>query len=621
MKRKKNWKALLRYHFDQLMSRATAAMLLLLFGTTGIIVFLFAPLAKWSGGGSLKTQAWEILMHMIDGGTITNDDTANQSYLFVMLLVSFAGLLVVSMLVGIISAGVERLFASMRKGTSTVMEEGHIIILGFTDSIYTLITSLVQNQTKSAFCIVVADQMGREKMEENVRVHVKDFKDTRMVYRSGPLSEEYMFDRLSVETARSILVNRENDGETIRIILALTAYLKEHELLYADIHITAIIRERRYVEAARLAGEGRAEIVFEEEALSLILAHTCGQNGVSDVIREMIDYAGNELYIEPVRGISGKTFREALSLFENHVVFGIHTENGSILNPPMDTVLQEGNALVLLKSDQKKAVPDGSPHFEEEWIAKHSRETKLENRDLLIIGWSKKIPFILEEYDHYVPMDTFVQVVSDKEKPSDFPPSQILCIRTEYETVEEMSMDALAPYVDGSISNVLLVTEDGLDAKNADTKLLLLLISLQEFSRRMGKHFCIISELQISSDQKLAALAGADDFVVDPEISILLAAQISSDRRLAAVFRNILDYSGSELYIKPVNNYVVTGKEVDFYTVTESAARKHEVAVGYKRMNQKTKKFEIITNPPKSQKLIFSEHDALILLAEDWFTF
>lgn len=67
--------------------------------------------------------------------------------------------------------------------------------------------------------------------------------------------------------------------------------------------------------------------------------------------------------------------------------------------------------------------------------------------------------------------------------------------------------------------------------------------------------------------------------------------------------------------MKPVSNYVKTGERVDFYTVTESAARKGEIAVGYKKILDG--QFSIVTNPLKTDEVIFNEEDNLIVIAED----
>ena len=86
-------------------------------------------------------------------------------------------------------------------------------------------------------------------------------------------------------------------------------------------------------------------------------------------------------------------------------------------------------------------------------------------------------------------------------------------------------------------------------------------------------------------NRELAHVARADDFVVSDKLLSLLMAQISENKELAAVFQDLFDPEGSELYFKPISDYVELGKAVNFYTVLESARQRGEVAIGYRLHN------------------------------------
>ena len=91
--------------------------------------------------------------------------------------------------------------------------------------------------------------------------------------------------------------------------------------------------------------------------------------------------------------------------------------------------------------------------------------------------------------------------------------------------------------------------------------------------------------------------------------------QIAENRELTALFEDILDEDGSELYMKPMENYVQLNVPVDFYTITESASRQSHIAVGYKKIIDG--EMLIVTNPSKKEKMTFVEGDLLIVIAED----
>ena len=64
-----------------------------------------------------------------------------------------------------------------------------------------------------------------------------------------------------------------------------------------------------------------------------------------------------------------------------------------------------------------------------------------------------------------------------------------------------------------------------------------------------------------------------DDFIVSEHLVSLMMSQLSENADLFAVFTDLFDPEGSEIYLKPVGDYVVTGEPVNFYTVLEAARR------------------------------------------------
>jgi len=112
----------------------------------------------------------------------------------------------------------------------------------------------------------------------------------------------------------------------------------------------------------------------------------------------------------------------------------------------------------------------------------------------------------------------------------------------------------------------------------------------------------------------------ADDFIVSDRLISLILAQISENRERAAVFQDLFDPMGSELYFKPVKEYVRLGQPLNFYTVVEAARRRGEVAIGYRRhaeVYDPGKAYGVHTNPAKSQPVVFSAEDRIIVLAEE----
>jgi ion channel POLLUX/CASTOR len=100
----------------------------------------------------------------------------------------------------------------------------------------------------------------------------------------------------------------------------------------------------------------------------------------------------------------------------------------------------------------------------------------------------------------------------------------------------------------------------------------------------------------------------------------LMMSQLSENADLYAVIADIFDPEGSEIYIKPVSEYVEVGKPVNFYTVTEAARHKNQTAIGYrlvKEAEDARKAYGIHANPKKSEMITFAIEDKVIVLSEN----
>lgn len=159
-----------------------------------------------------------------------------------------------------------------------------------------------------------------------------------------------------------------------------------------------------------------------------------------------------------------------------------------------------------------------------------------------------------------------------------------------------------------------------MDAQTSDSRSLVTLLHLRNIAGMDETPFSIVSEMQDQRNRKLAAITRIDDFIVSDHFISLITAQLSENPELKTVFDELFDSDGDEIYLKPVSNYIETGKPVNFHTLLEAAGRKKELAIGYRIVKEATmpeKTFGVYLNPYKSKERIFDKDDILIVLAKD----
>ena len=616
-------KGKLKYRFDNLMSKGTGALI----GSLALVTLLMITIVSFvvwvtgSGDGTgFLTLFWMGVLRSLDPGTMGGD---TGSFLFVgaMFVITLGGIFIFSILVGLLTTGISSKLESLQKGHSAVVESNHTVILGWSSQIFTILSELVEaNSNHKNACIVILSPVDKVEMDEEIRNRIPNTKTTRIVTRNGSPIDLNDLALLSLHTARSIIINESNDANVIKTLLAVINSPTERTEPY---NIVAVLREPKNVAVAKIAARGQAEIILEDAIISRIIAQTCRQSGLSAVYTELLDFDGDEVYLSAFPELTGKTYGEILSLFETSSVIGLKTNDGVRLNPPMETVMRDGDAVIAVTADDDTLVLSGSPAADQRLIAnKPSSPQKAER--ILILGWNENALRIIEELDHYVADGSAIVVTSDCEqaklelKQAKRTLEHVAVTLVEENITERTTLDALMqedyPHI------ILLSDRYEEDVQKADANTLITLLHLRNIAEQTGKQFSIVSEMLDIRNRRLAEVAKVNDFIVSDTIISLLIAQVSENNLLNAVFEDIFDADGSELYIKPIEQYVALQQPVNFYTVVESARRKGETAFGYKiALEAKDNRpgGGVHINPKKSALVQYAEGDCVIVAAED----
>lgn len=612
--KKRTLRERISYWFDCMMSKGPIAMSILLFAITAATVGVIGIVAYFvSDDGGVLYQIWNSLMYTLDAGNLAGVPTDNILYLILMSLATLCGLFLTSILIGIIATGVEGKLSDLRKGTSVVQEDNHTTIIGFDNNVYSLLRELIEaNSNKKNACIVILGEQPKEEMEDAISSHIPDTGTTRIICRSGNLHEAYALERCSVETCRSVIINVHDDAETVKILLALSAYLKGKELTYPELRFIASLQDAQYVEAANIAGEGRAEIIFAKDAIARIISNTCRQHGLSQVLTELFNFSGNEMYFESIPALEGKTFKEAALSFSNAIVSGLYSNGQVRLNPPMDTVIGKEDQMVLLELDDGAYKLHEVKTVDEAKICSGESISAQASDHLIVLGSNNKLPIILAEYDKYVKPGTHVVIVDDDLDKDKLGAYENLDVKI---CTKPITRDLLCEFLDESANNILLLNDDSQEPEASDSQTLLRLILLRDIADKTDRQFAITTEMRSVDNQRLASQARVDDFVIGSNFASLLMAQISENPKMSPLITELLDESGSELYMKPAAQYVNIGEPVDSYTLTESAARKGEVYVGYRHIGKT--KTNVVVNPNKDDLITFGERDQIVVISEN----
>ncbi|MFO0692595.1 MAG: NAD-binding protein [Polyangiales bacterium] len=627
--RRPSFKERARYAFDNTMAKGTPALIAWLAVATVamlvvyvLVLFLVGANDEAVEGGSPVKLFWFGLMRAMDAGAVGGDQ-GSWPFLLTGLAVSVGGIFLVSALIGVLNSGLEARLDELRKGRSTVIEDQHTLVLGWSASIFTILDELVlANENKKRACIVILADRDKVEMEDAIRERMSDTKTTRIVCRSGPPSDSASLDMVNVQGTKSILVlspeQDDADVEVIKTILAITNGPSRRQSPY---HIVAELQSPRNVGVAKMVGKDEVEVILAGELISRITVQTCRQSGLSVVHTELLDFGGDEIYFADALKLVGRTFGDVLSAYDTSSVIGLVDKDGVHVLPSMDRILEPEDRLIAISRDDDTIVLSSEkPVVDPSAIVEKEREPARPERTL-ILGWNWRAPWVIEGLDAYVAQGSFVQVVAEGDRTDECAPfreklrNQTLEVR-EGDTTDRDLLESLDV---ASFDHIILLCSDELEAQRADARVLVTLLHLREMGERLDRDFAIVSEMRDVRNRELAEVTQADDFIVSDKLVSLMMCQVSENKQLHAVLADLFDPDGAEIYLKPALDYVRPGVPVTFHTVVESAKRRGEIAIGYRlaaHEKDASKAYGVAVNPDKRGTVTFGPADKVVVVAE-----
>ncbi|MGW1838507.1 CASTOR/POLLUX-related putative ion channel [Streptomyces sp. NPDC002067] len=615
----------LRYWFDGTMDRGTPALIgwlglasVLLIALVTALVVTFTDEDTEKNGGWLGV-VWMSVLRTLDPGTM-GGDTGGPVFLGLMLIVTIGGIFIVSALIGVLTTGLEARIEELRRGRSRLVERGHTVVLGWSEQVFTVLAELVEaNQSERRSCVVILADRDKVTMEEEIRRRIPDTGRTRVICRSGSPLQRPDLELVSLDAAKSVMVlppvGDDSDTEVIKVLLLLNSRTWQG----TRPNIVAAVQSSPNLAAARLAA-GESTLVIDADDIAVrLIVQSHRQSGLSTVFNELLSFVGNEIYPYPAGPLAGSTYGETLNGFELGVPVGLRRENGEVqVNPPMDAVVSaKDEILVLAEDDLLIRRAQQRPDVVETAMTAGSGGEPAPDHTL-VIGWNSRAAKIISLLDRLVEPGSLVDVAAPRE-PAALPREGLENLATGFRRCEPTHRPSLEALGLDRYRHIIVLTDDDIGSDRADDRTLVTLLHLRDIATRTGTPYSIVTEMHSDANREIAQVTKADDFIVSTKIISLLLTQLVEDRHLYAVFTDLFDPEGSEIYLKPAGGYLLPDTPATFATVIEAARRRGETAIGYRRASESDTPpgYGVVLNPPKTAPLSLRADDAVVVLAEN----
>ncbi len=616
----------LRYQVDRFLSWSPFARFFGLFVLSFLLVLVNAALVRQAWPQSAEEPfdfgdaLWWATGRVADAGTMGDDQ--GTLVRAIALFTTLCGVGVIALLIGLVSSTIGDKLDDLRKGRSPVIDEGHTLILGFSEKVFTILRELIEaNANQARASVVILSATPKEEVENAVRERFSSLGTTRVVVRDGSISSVHDLKKVGAARARSIIVLSEDQPGTsddisadLNVIKALLALRRVPGALVKNHAVVELVDEKRRPVLEKL-GAGGVEVVAMGDTLSRMMVQTARQNGLAAVYRHLLTYEGSELYFRAFPELAGTTFGEVQWKMKDAVVCGVRTGARCILNPPDSLVLGEEDELLVISEDDDTFSLTASHAPEVSGNFKGATPMARAPERLLICGQSPRLGSMLTEFDNYVlpGSEAWLMPGAGDEFLGALDSLKFKNLKLKFVPGDPTSPEALKAVVSPDFAVAMVVANSDAGAEEADARTVITVLLLRDSFRALGeKKPRIISEILDPRTKDLLETDYGADFVVSAEMTSMLLTQVSERRELNAVFADLFDSDGNEIYLKRAACFAVPGHTTPWLAVQKVARQRQEVAIGYLKLGQAP-----VINPPQSDALVLAEEDRIIVIAED----
>jgi hypothetical protein len=601
-----SWKERFSYWFDNRIARGSLGLIRFLIVVSIVLAVVIAGLIILFGFHEDEPGAvfWDSIATLLNAWMPYSGD-GSPGYIILMAVCAIAGVLFTSVLIGIITSAIEEKIIEMKRGNSQVLESGHTVILGFYPGEYTLLRQLVLAAAGKDACVVVADELEREEMEQNIEENVECPKNFRIVCRSVDITDPSALERCALTSCKTVIVHPTDDTRTIKTLLAVSALKRNSP--ETDFRILALLSGSEFNFPAALAEQYRITALREHDTLAKMIAHSCTQLGLSETFRELFNFDGSEWYVLPLPAAAGLSFGELAVRLDGAVPVGLYGPEGMRLNPPADALIRPEDQLLIFSEDRDSIRLSDKPVEAAHAAAAAAEEAEA---SALILGYNASMPIIVRELPENVRRVLLAGKrggEEDRAMLAEVAARRGLTVEySDAELTEEGALEALAK----DAEHVVILNDHEKEEEEADMEVIYLLLNLRDIRTRLGARFNITTEMRRERNQDLVEDNDRTDFVVASSMSSMILAQLSESPELLGAFREILSNEGNEIYLKKASQLGIRGR------FPVRSLRKMAFMQGYVLLGWMDAERQSFFNPPLDKEVEADEGCIFIVLGE-----
>jgi voltage-gated potassium channel Kch len=535
------------------------------------------------------------------------------------------GIAISGAVIGFISAQIISAVAKLQEGKSAVIESGHTLILGWSNRVFPILSELaIANENVRKPRVVIFASITRAQMDSEIRSRVPNLGKLKVITRTGDSTNPEDLKRANVSSAKSIIIldaDESGDSTIVSTVLAVKAVNAN-----PSIRIVAELDDAHTADAITSATNNQVIAVRSQDVIARVTAQASRQPGLAAVTLDLLDFAGDEIYISAVPQLIGKTYSDALLAFNQASVIGLVDADGkSHVNPAPATKIANGTKIIAIAEDDDKIIYTGIREDLKSKKISTITKRKKDPEHLLFIGWSSMGRAVVSELSRFLPKGSTVHIVAESRHVD---PAELkglnfgTNIKVSHASVSG-DIDELIKAASAKKYNevVILGYREAISEAEADSQTMLTMLQMNQIFEATNNRVeptRLVAEILDSRKAELARVAAVDDMVVSDNLAALLIAQVSENPALAKVFDDLFDADSASLSVNPIEIYAKVGKPIEYAELVAIGRAQGESVIGYRTLegskNQASSGVKL--NPIKSTMFTPAKGDGLIVVGD-----
>lgn len=456
------------YRFDVWVTTTPRWREIILVAFTLFVVTVGGLLYSITSGGKLGESMFAVWIFLVDTGAHAEvKEGSGMPAWFVALLATVCGLHVFALLISLLTERLQNFLEHMQKGRSRVLCSGHVVILGWSDKIPTIVEELAEaNVSEGGGTIAILADGDKTELEAELQSMLdnsqsvyrgRGLRGTTWAVRSGNPMLISDLKLVSASLAKAIIVLADNtmpsnmaDEKTLRTLLGLVGLDHELELELEDDsakkkvsaqdmrsnllqprrwerkatiefgqeqHIVVELTDIDSVPLVEALGSKKAEIVVSHDMAGQLLIQGSRQEGLAQIYEQIVGFEGCEFYIEGWPQLVGLPYSQVAFAFETAIVVGIVTGEGHLhMNPPNNHILEMDDRVVVLAEDNDTYSPAEEVPLYGYSAGSHRQSPPNPERrpeHILICGWRRDLGDMIKELEAVVGPGSSLTLMSE----------------------------------------------------------------------------------------------------------------------------------------------------------------------------------------------------------------